>query len=343
MVPKISIVVPVYRAEKYLAQCVDSLLAQALQEIEIILVDDGSPDNSGKIADEYAKKELRIKVIHQDNKGSGPARNAGMDIALGEYVGFVDSDDWVEPGMYAELYADAVRNGADIVVSGHCDVADGKVVKQKRHPLAGKTVTGAEEILEIRKNLFGHGVEDKTAEAFPMSVCMSIYRKEMLQKYKIRFRKILSEDTLFNLQAYKYASVISFSGETAYNYRKEGQESITKTFSSRNKDRFEEYLCFLAQLAKEENDEECILRAKKMAIDYCRLYIEMLGNSGESFRNKRRYVKEYVQTEAIAKCWEGYPQHTLLPQQRIFHWVIEKRLYSIALVLNDIRRSAWKG
>ena len=98
-VPKVSIIVPVYKVEKYLRKCIDSIINQTLKDIEIILVDDGSPDNCGKICDEYAAKDTRIKVIHKENGGLSSARNAGMEVAEGEYIGFVDSDDWIESDL----------------------------------------------------------------------------------------------------------------------------------------------------------------------------------------------------------------------------------------------------
>lgn len=116
MKPKVSIVVPIYNVEKYLKNCVDSLLNQTLEDIEIILVDDGSPDKSGEIADEYMRNEKRIKVVHQSNAGLGPARNSGMAVATGEYIGFIDSDDWTQPEMFERLYEAAVLENADIVV-----------------------------------------------------------------------------------------------------------------------------------------------------------------------------------------------------------------------------------
>lgn len=94
--PKISIIVPVYNVEKYLRKCIDSILNQTFKDFELILIDDGSTDESGKICDEYNLKDNRIKVIHKENGGLSSARNAGLDIAQGEYIGFVDSDDWIE-------------------------------------------------------------------------------------------------------------------------------------------------------------------------------------------------------------------------------------------------------
>ena len=116
--PKISIIVPVYNVEKYLRKCVDSILNQTFKDFELILVDDGSTDSSGKICDEYNLKDNRIKVIHKENGGLSSARNAGLDIAQGEYIGFVDSDDWIELDMYEELYKICKENDADVGIVG---------------------------------------------------------------------------------------------------------------------------------------------------------------------------------------------------------------------------------
>ena len=118
-VPKVSIIVPVYKVEKYLRKCIDSIINQTLKDIEIILVDDGSPDNCGKICDEYAAKDTRIKVIHKENGGLSSARNAGMEVAEGEYIGFVDSDDWIESDMYMTLWQKAKDINADLVNSDY--------------------------------------------------------------------------------------------------------------------------------------------------------------------------------------------------------------------------------
>lgn len=116
--PAISVIVPVYKAEKYLHRCVDSLLVQTFQDYEILLVDDGSPDRSGEICDEYAKKDSRVRVFHKENGGVSSARQCGMDNARGEYTIHADPDDWVEPEMLEELYKKAKEEDADMVI---CD------------------------------------------------------------------------------------------------------------------------------------------------------------------------------------------------------------------------------
>lgn len=126
---KVSVTVPVYNTSQYLRKCLDSLANQTLKDIEIIIVDDGSKDDSGKICDEYASRYANFRVIHQKNGGLAVARQTGLDAARGEYVIVCDSDDWVEPDMYGALYSEAVRSGADMVICGYtAEYDDGRSI-----------------------------------------------------------------------------------------------------------------------------------------------------------------------------------------------------------------------
>lgn len=128
----ISIIIPIYKVEKYLHKCIDSLLAQTYQNIELILVDDGSPDNCGKICDYYATIDHRVKVIHQQNAGVSAARNAGIDIARGEYIGFCDPDDYVSDNMYECMLKAAIRNDVDLVACGYEYLSEEYIVDATR-------------------------------------------------------------------------------------------------------------------------------------------------------------------------------------------------------------------
>ena len=129
----ISVIVPVYNVEPYLRKCVDSILNQTYRKLEVILVDDGSPDNCGAICDEYAAKDARVRVIHKSNGGLSDARNAGLDIMTGDYVAFLDSDDWVEADMYRTLLTQMKHFDADMSLSGVADELekDGSVTVTK--------------------------------------------------------------------------------------------------------------------------------------------------------------------------------------------------------------------
>jgi glycosyltransferase involved in cell wall biosynthesis len=133
----ISIIIPVYKTEPYLRRCLHSVVGQTYKNLEIILVDDGSPDGCGKICDLYAAADSRVKVIHQQNRGLSVARNEGLKIASGDYFGFVDSDDWIDADMYEVLYQGAIQYGADIAICGYYYVAGDryKEIKEERTTL----------------------------------------------------------------------------------------------------------------------------------------------------------------------------------------------------------------
>ena len=140
--PRISVIVPVYNVEQYLPRCVESILAQTYENLEILLVDDGTKDNSGAICDAYARQDARVKAIHKKNGGLSSARNAGIDAATGEYLSFVDSDDWIEPDMYEKMMALMEKYGVRLVCAGMSAARPGRrrwgCARQKRRSFPGK-------------------------------------------------------------------------------------------------------------------------------------------------------------------------------------------------------------
>ncbi len=178
---KISIIVPIYRVEKYLGKCIESILAQTFKDFEVILVDDGSPDRCGDICEEYALKDSRIKVLHKENGGLSDARNAGIEIAQGEYLAFIDSDDYVAPDMYDALYCLAQEYHADMVICNAVLVDE--VAEAIYKDCSDIYVMNSEEALKqmIFKRLFAVNAWNK------------IYRRELFSK--IRYPKgMLYED-----------------------------------------------------------------------------------------------------------------------------------------------------
>lgn len=129
--PKISVIVPVYNVEQYLPRCIDSILAQTFTDFELLLIDDGSTDRSGKICDEYANKDGRVRVFHKENEGISTTREFGINNALGEYIQFVDSDDWIDPNMFEEMHKKATNTNADIVGCSFIQEYENKGIKTK--------------------------------------------------------------------------------------------------------------------------------------------------------------------------------------------------------------------
>ena len=336
--PLVSVVVPMYNVEKYLPRCLDSLLGQSLDGIEIVCVDDGSPDESGKIAEKYALSHSNIKVVHRSNGGLGPARNTGIENSSGAFVGFVDSDDWVELDMYERLYQAAIESNADIVVGGHRDSSEQRVMCTKKHPLAGRTVLGRDQIDPIRIRLYGHAEDDNTTESFPMAVWASIYRREMIVKNHLRFKPLLSEDTLFNLRAYRCANVIAFTDITGYRYRKEGQASITKSLRSDLIIRYERFVEELLNTAEEEHVLDSVrMRIARTAIECVRLCAGIIAESNIPLRSKRQWLSNLVSSRLQVEYGSALSLASLPFQQRCFEKFLINGNYRCCIFLLYIR------
>ena len=195
MQPKISVIVPVYQTEQYLSKCLDSILNQSLKELEVIVIDDGSKDNSPKIIDEYARRDSRIRVVHKANEGQGIARNIGIDMASAKYVTFVDSDDWVDTNVYENILNRIEDSGADLAVySRRSYLGDG----------TEKFSTCVEDKVneKVSNNLEKHTIE-KLLYSQTVVCSNKIYKKKIVDKYGIRFMSVCdigAEDALFNYQ-----------------------------------------------------------------------------------------------------------------------------------------------
>lgn len=219
---KVSIIVPVYNVEKYLAKCLDSLVSQSLKEIEIVLVNDGSTDNSKKIIKSYQKKYPNlIQSIEIPNGGVGNARNVGLKKAKGEYIGFVDSDDYVDQDMYLKMYQQAKKNHSDVVTCGYYTVT-GNILKEKRT----EKVDGFDESV----------VENPDIIVKSTVFCWAhIYKRDFLFKNHIEFtsHKVF-EDLLFVYKTYRWANKISKVFEPLYFYvTRDDGTSLTQGFSKK--------------------------------------------------------------------------------------------------------------
>ena len=278
---KISVIVPVYRAETWLPRCVDSLLQQEKKELEIILVDDGSPDGSGAICDSYASEyPERVRVLHIDNGGQGRARNKGMELARGEYLGFVDSDDWVEPSMYRKLLETAERERADVVVCG---------IRALRED-------GSEELLPVWR------------EGNPMaaagSACNKLFRRSAIGE--IRFPEGLwYEDFSFSAKLLMRSKKTAYLPEALYDYRKGQPSTMNNENARKNLDMLEvmEDLREFTLAEGSREDFEYLLINHVLLDSVNRLALQHTPDKLEVIWLMRAYVREHIPRLTECDAW----------------------------------------
>lgn len=222
---KVSIIIPIYNVEEYLEQCIDSVLAQTHKEIEVILVDDGSPDNCGAICDNYSMKDSRIRVIHKKNGGLSSARNAGLDIATGEYIMFIDSDDFIEQDMVEALLTLKAESSADIVCCGAYQYSKGK------QPYIIKRTVSKNKIETYGQS---DALKKLILRTIDCSSCNKLYPKELIGSTRFIDGRN-NEDRPFLFELYQRCNTIAYCNKVYYYYRvREG--SITYQINERSFD-----------------------------------------------------------------------------------------------------------
>ncbi len=295
--PTVSIIVPVYNVERYLPRCIDSILAQTFTDFELILTDDGSPDNSGLICDEYAEKDARIRVIHQENGGVGKARNAGLDVAQGDYVCFVDPDDVISPN-YLEIFKSSIEEKkTDIVVCAYQrnHIKDDRIIftEIKNKAPVGSFEDYGSEITSLHKNTLLFMLWNK------------LFKKTIIDTNHIRFTSHKKyEDAIFIYRYLTFCNSVYFNDEVLYFYSifKNNTKTATLKYTS---DYFSAYYeCYLTGLTfyrsmqqkKMESTSEFL---KELSIHFttslCGDLVVNLSRSPLRYKQRYLYTKQSLQ------------------------------------------------
>lgn len=224
--PKISSIVPIYNVEKYLIRCIDSILTQSFTDFELILVDDGSPDNCGTICDEYVSRDSRIKVIHQENVGVSAARNTGLRIAKGEYICFCDSDDYIDEDYFEVLYNTITTKDYDCVFINRKTITDENVVKISQYDKC-------EIIFESERSIHNYIINGVLNHKIPWELWSMIVKKQIVDLYQIRLCEScenFAEDLCFLLMYLVHCKIIKIIDYNGYYYfqRDDSTTSIAK-------------------------------------------------------------------------------------------------------------------
>ena len=347
---KVSIIVPVYNVEKYIERCVNSLRDQTLNDIEIILIDDSSTDSSLEICKKIALEDNRIKVIHKVNEGAGMARNSALEIATGKYIGFVDSDDYIEPDMFKSLYEIAEKYSSDLVMSGVIFV-DGNMFSQEGDHIR-KTYFDKdthfeteEDLNKLKMGIIGALPEDIDDSKYGMSIWKNLFRHEIIRRNNLVFqseREMLSEDALFMIDFISHIKRATGINEAFYNYCRNG-ESISKSYK---KDRFEKSLIFANEVEKrfkkDIDKKEYQIYIYRFWQAMCRVIcsqeiMHAMDNSVKYCELKKR-LKTICTHSLTVEALRVYPISKLPLKQKVFAYGIRYKLYYLLKILVMLRR-----
>lgn len=292
--PKVSIIVPVYKVEKYLGRCINSLINQTLTDIEIILVDDKSPDNCPGMCDNYALKDNRIKVVHKDrNEGLGFARNTGMKIATGEYIAFVDSDDYIETDTYKKAFEECTLNNLDICYFRYKRFDDQGNEYTEFNDTVAYDFYNSNDSMNVLLAMMGDN--SVLQIKIPVMVWCGLYKRSVIEEHNIVFkseRELVSEDLVFNLDLLPKTSRIRIIPNVFYNYFV-NQSSLSSTYNDTKIQKIVQLLGYLKEkLSVIYSDDtykngytNYILRMFKVIIRY-------ISWENTSIRIRRRRIKD---------------------------------------------------
>ena len=344
MKPKVSIIVPVYNVEKYLDRCMESLINQTLKEIEIILVDDGSPDNCPQMCDDYAKKDSRVKVVHKQNAGLGYARNSGLDLATGEYVAFVDSDDYVALNTYEYCYNLATKERLDVVrfdmdrFTNNYSISS---IDADKEPIICRKVQILKQLsLAFWGNMI-NGEKKYFANVSVGSSCCGIYNRSFLTLNNLIFkseREYLSEDFEFNYRVFQKVNAVGFTQSRFYHYFKNPQ-SLTTTVRT---DKVDRAIDFSKKMTQEMlNDGYSTLESEIHPMGYSisilRDVQKLVFLSNMPFNEKKKWFYEQRQKEYLKEIRKRYPLYIICLKHRLSFMLTMGGYFYLSYILVKIK------
>lgn len=340
---KISVIVPIYNVERFIDRCISSLLRQTYTDLEIILIDDGSPDNCGVICDNYASIDSRIKVVHKKNAGLGMACNSGLDVATGDYVAFCDSDDWVELDFYKNLLDYAIEYNADMVISGLKRVTpNGEFLSNLPH-VQKTEVFKNNGIFVLAKDMVASSPTIRLDRRIQVSAKTILYRRSLLQNNKLRFvseRVLPSEDLIFNLSCLNHAKTIVCVPLYQYNYMV-NPSSITsrvkKGHFSRMKNTTHYIKNLLISFVDNRESIDITNRTDRFLIGEARSQISQICRSGLSLKDKYQDVKDIYNDSVLKDIYSRYPISKMPFKHQVFLTAMRLKMFSILYLLSKLR------
>ena len=336
----VTIVLPIYNVEKYLNRCINSIVNQTYKNLEIILVDDGSPDKCPEMCDEWEKKDTRIKVIHKQNEGLGMARNTGIENATGDYICFFDSDDYLELTAIEKLYKLAEKTDPDIVTYGYSKVNDSGNIYEKSIPNVKKITYEKKEIMEEFLPDMIFEVETSDNHNLHMSAWASMYSLEVILNSGWRFvseREVIAEDVYSLMVLYQNIRRVSVLEEALYYYCDNGA-SLTHVF---RKDRYKKIKYFHQACIKKANElkysSKIKLRLAGPYYNFTLAAMKMIVMSKNKKQEKIEALNEIILDQYLRNVLETLDVGKKDKKKRIINYFIKKKLVNICYIILFIK------
>lgn len=325
----VSVVVPIYNVEKYLDRCLSSIVQQSYTNLEIILVDDGSPDQCPQMCEAWAQRDGRIKVVHKVNAGLGMARNTGIEHATGDYICFFDSDDYIAPRTIEKALALAKEKEAQIVIYGMQTVnREGNIIKTMI-PQAPKDVYRGEEVRNVfLPDLIDNRHDQATVQNLCFSAWSCLYSMDLVRKYQWRFvseRTLISEDSYSLIWLYQYVDTVAILPEACYFYC-ENAASLTHTY---REDRYGKIAHFYREcmaLVKELGyDSRVEISVSGLHISFSIAAMKQIAAADADNAKKKTLLRQILEDDALQQALVDISCRTYGMARRILFWAMRKK------------------
>lgn len=333
----VTVVIPVYGVEKYLDRCVNSVVGQTYSDLEILLIDDGSPDRCPEMCEEWARKDSRIRVIHKENAGLGMARNTGIEQATGDYICFFDSDDHIHNDTIENALGLALAQNAQIVVFGSQDVdVDGKITATFV-PATGVTYFRGEAVREdFLPDLIDPRHRDANYPELMLSACCCLFDMELIRRTRFRFvseRQNISEDSYSLIWLYRYVESVALLPEAKYYYC-QNAASLTQSYRPDRYDRIRQFYLDTTAMAREQGYGGKILsRISGLFLSFTIAAMKQIVASGETDGEKRKAISDILQDTVLESCLADPQCRYRNRARRIMLWAMRGKRTDMVMAL----------
>ena len=323
----ITVIIPVYKVEDYIEKCVNSVLGQTYKNLEIILIDDGSPDRSGEICDAYAAKDKRVKVIHKENEGVSVARNIGLDNANGMYIAFIDADDWIEENYLHILLSNVIKENADNAICNYNRVT-GNNIERNYFKNDTKLIGDKEYLIRVLNPQTGFGFS-----------WMKLIKRESINDIRFNKTLIVGEDAIFNIEIAKNVTTIVILEEALYNYRNRSS-SVVKKYDTNYVDKYLRAIQATKKYIFDNYKEKEIIQnyynfvafhVLLIAVNYC-------YNPKNEIKNKKKLLRKICSYDDFKEGIEKSNYKNISYTRQIALFTLKHKLYSLIAIICKIRQ-----